>query len=250
MECLWHLTAREAPRGDIGKLSDEDIALALDYRGDESVLIGALISCGWIDESEFDRLVIHDWADHADDSVHMKIARTNQYFVRTDGDFVRPKTGRLPQKERESADNWYSVHTPCARKPIPCAQKSVLCASLALALALPLPQPQPTNGAPPLPVELRPQTEYPETLRVIREHDASCDPFFVQRLADESARQIISDPVAQNWTMEKQRKAVSDPVLAKCCREVYATPRKKPPGTGLLLVTVPRILIGGKLNYV
>ena len=101
-----------------------------------------------------------------------------------------------------------------------------------------------------LPVELRPQTEYPETLRVIREHDASCDPFFVQRLADESARQIISDPVAQNWTMEKQRKAVSDPVLAKCCREVYATPRKKPPGTGLLLVTVPRILIGGKLNYV
>lgn len=117
----------------------------------------------------------------------------------------------------------------------------------------PAPDPAPAPALPIallLPVELQTQTEYPETLRVIREHDASCDPFFVQRLADESARQIISDPVAGKWTMEKQRKAVSDPVLAKCCREVYATPRKKPPGTGLLLTTVPRILIGGKLNYV
>jgi len=34
MEMLWQVTAREAPRGDIGKLSDEDIALALDYRCD------------------------------------------------------------------------------------------------------------------------------------------------------------------------------------------------------------------------
>ena len=101
-----------------------------------------------------------------------------------------------------------------------------------------------------LPLELRPQTEYPETLRVIRDHDASADAYFVQRLADTAAREIISDPVASKWTMEKQRKAVSDSVLARACREVYATPRKKPPGTGLLLSTVPRILIGGKTNYV
>lgn len=101
-----------------------------------------------------------------------------------------------------------------------------------------------------LPVELRPQTEYPETLRVIREHDAAADVRFVQRLADEVAREICSDETASKWAMEKQRKAVSDLVLARCCREVYATPRKKPPGTGLLLSTVPRIVIGGKLNYV
>jgi hypothetical protein len=98
--------------------------------------------------------------------------------------------------------------------------------------------------------DLRPQTEYPETLRVIRGHDASVDPFFVQRLADQVAREIISDPLASQWPIEKQRKAVSDALLAKACREVYATPRKKPPGTGLLLTTVPRILIGGKTNYV
>jgi len=127
--------------------------------------------------------------------------------------------------------------------------------SLPLPSPLPSPEPQPppvngTNGKPLLlPVELQPQTEYPETLRVLLEHDRSADVLFCQRLADESARQIISDPVASKWTMEKQRKAVSDALLARACREVFRTPRKKPPGTGLLLVTVPRILIGGKLNY-
>jgi hypothetical protein len=35
LESIWHLTARETPRGNIGKLSDEDIAVAIDYRGDE-----------------------------------------------------------------------------------------------------------------------------------------------------------------------------------------------------------------------
>lgn len=85
---------------------------------------------------------------------------------------------------------------------------------------------------------------------MIREHDAAADVRFVQRLADEVAREICSDETASKWAMEKQRKAVSDLVLARCCREVYATPRKKPPGTGLLLSTVPRIVIGGKLNYV
>jgi len=101
-----------------------------------------------------------------------------------------------------------------------------------------------------LPADLRPQSEYPETLRVIQEHDRSVDVLFVQNLADTTAREIISHPVAATWTMEKQRKAVSDAVLARACAELYATPRKNPPGAGLLLKTVPRIVIGGKLNYV
>jgi hypothetical protein len=103
--------------------------------------------------------------------------------------------------------------------------------------------------APPLPTELRPQTEYPETLAVIQEHDRSVDVFFCQQLADATAREVLSDPASADWPTEKQQKAVSDRVLARCVREVYATPRKKPPGTGLLLTLVPRIVIGGKLNY-
>src|SRR5690348_9760858 len=75
LESIWHLTAREAPRGDIGKLSDEDITLGIDYRGDESKLIDALIGSGWLDRDPVGRLAVHDWADHADDAVHMRLAR-------------------------------------------------------------------------------------------------------------------------------------------------------------------------------
>ena len=31
------------------KLSDEDIALAIDYRGDESQMVEALVASGWLD---------------------------------------------------------------------------------------------------------------------------------------------------------------------------------------------------------
>jgi len=103
MEMLWQVTAREAPRGDIGKLSDEDIALALDYRGDESALIDHLVAAGWIDRDPSHRLVIHDWYDHADDAVHMRIARSRQFFVRGE----RPKLARLGGDERTNALKFY-----------------------------------------------------------------------------------------------------------------------------------------------
>jgi len=114
LESIWHLTARETPRGDLGKLSDEDIAVAIDYHGDISVLIDALVSCGWLDRNEIYRLIVHDWFDHADDSVHMRLARGRAHAVRTDGSSVRPKTNRLPQLERKLADEWYDANPECA----------------------------------------------------------------------------------------------------------------------------------------
>ena len=227
LEMLFHFAAQYAPEGDIGRYSDKRIAAAVDWGASVSRLIDSLAVTGWIDTHPGVGWVIHGWSEHADRSVVQRLTRVGKKPIQSnhkDTDEVTPQCATVENT---------TLHLPVP-EPEP----------------VPVPEPEPTNGVLLPPVELRPQTEYPETLRVIREHDASCDPFFVQRLADESARQIISDPVAQNWTMEKQRKAVSDPVLAKCCREVYATPRKKPPGTGLLLVTVPRILIGGKLNYV
>ena len=118
LEMLWQVTAREAPRGDIGKLSDEDIALGLDYRGDEGALIGCLVDCGWIDRVPEFRLVIHDWQDHCDDSVHMKLARAQQYFV---GGEI-PKIARLGGSERKQAQEFYNrAHgngDPCAHSAL------------------------------------------------------------------------------------------------------------------------------------
>ena len=65
LETLWRITERNAPQGNIGKLSNEDIAAALDWEGDESLLVRELIECGWLDESAAYRLVVHDWHDHA-----------------------------------------------------------------------------------------------------------------------------------------------------------------------------------------
>jgi len=38
LETLWQLTAKQAPRGDIGRLSNEDIAIGLDYRENDLIL--------------------------------------------------------------------------------------------------------------------------------------------------------------------------------------------------------------------
>jgi hypothetical protein len=93
------------------------------------------------------------------------------------------------------------------------------------------------------------QHEYPETLKVLREHDAAADAFFCVRIAEAVARGIAGDEKASQWPPDKQQMALSDRVLAKCCRESFATPRKQPHGTGLLLSTVPKIVLGGKTNY-
>ncbi len=104
METLWHLTSKQAVRGDIGKLSNEDIAMGLDYREDEDNLIDAMLSSGWLDSSQEHRLLIHDWPDHADDAVNMKLARSKQTFA--SGKI--PKTNRLPRWEREEANNFFN----------------------------------------------------------------------------------------------------------------------------------------------
>jgi hypothetical protein len=81
LELLWHLTAREAPRGDIGKLSNEDIALAVDYRQNEDVLIEVLVRTRWLDVSAEHRLLIHDWQEHADEAVKKRLTRSGQSFI-------------------------------------------------------------------------------------------------------------------------------------------------------------------------
>jgi hypothetical protein len=81
LEGIWHLTAREAPQGDIGKLSNEDIALAIDYEGDVNQLVETLVECRWLDVSDEYRLVVHDWHEHAEDSVKKRLVRTGRPFL-------------------------------------------------------------------------------------------------------------------------------------------------------------------------
>jgi len=171
LETLWHLTATEAERGNIGKLTNEEIAIGIDYHGDEDALVESLVLCGWLDRDPVHRLLIHDWPDHATDSIHMKLARNRMLFAV--GQI--PKTSRLNRQDRELADLFYSqsshetvklntendgrtksdvstdddfVRTNDDFVRTQCAQNDTLCA---LPPPLPLPSPQPPPSPKPKP---------------------------------------------------------------------------------------------------
>lgn len=81
LQNLWLKTDINAPRGNIGKFSDEDIAVMIDWRGDPEGLINALVAREWLDEDPEHRLVVHDWPEHCEDTTHGKVARNLEYFA-------------------------------------------------------------------------------------------------------------------------------------------------------------------------
>ena len=91
LESLWCWTGRYCPRGDVGRYSNRRLATeAIRWDGDPDALIGALISTGWLDESDEHRLLIHDWADHADDATRTALEKSRENFA----------TGESPRKYR------------------------------------------------------------------------------------------------------------------------------------------------------
>jgi hypothetical protein len=65
LEMLWIAVARNCPRGNIGRFSNEDIAILADWEGCPDLLVRSLVECGWLDACMLERLVVHDWQDHA-----------------------------------------------------------------------------------------------------------------------------------------------------------------------------------------
>lgn len=85
MESLWLMAADLAPRGDIGKFTDEEIVAALHWQGLHSSLtptqiIEAIVKARFLDHDETHRYLIHDWPSHCDEYVHRKLAIATKYF--------------------------------------------------------------------------------------------------------------------------------------------------------------------------
>jgi hypothetical protein len=97
LESLWHFTGRYTPAGNIGKYTDSDIAIWLEWPGDPAALISALVASRWIDTDDNFRLLIHDWPDAADNAVHGQLARRLQRFA--NGEL--PRTRSLNSGERK-----------------------------------------------------------------------------------------------------------------------------------------------------
>jgi hypothetical protein len=89
LETLWHFTAKFAPQGDIGKYSDAAIAKAVGWQrptGTKGVtpecrLSDALVSAGWLDRHPLYRLIVHDWEDHADQTLRRFLASRKLAFA-------------------------------------------------------------------------------------------------------------------------------------------------------------------------
>lgn len=104
LESLWQFTARYAPAGDIGKYPSLVIAQSIGWDRDPDQLIAALVETGWIDRDGEGQLVVHDWSEHADDFVHLQLARAGQYFA----DGTRPRVSRLSREERQAVEQRYA----------------------------------------------------------------------------------------------------------------------------------------------
>jgi hypothetical protein len=106
LEMLWHYTAEYYPAGDIGRATDEDIAEAVCWDKDSDALIRALQDGGWVDGLTTEhRLIVHDWPHHAEDAVHLRLARAQKYFA----DGSAPKYTRLSGDERKRADAFFGA---------------------------------------------------------------------------------------------------------------------------------------------
>lgn len=84
VEMLFHFADQYAPRGDVGRFTDPQIARKLGWEGDPETLISALVLCGgagrsgYLDTHGLHRLVVHDWGDHAPDYTKRKAKGTDK----------------------------------------------------------------------------------------------------------------------------------------------------------------------------
>lgn len=91
MERLWHYTAKYCLQGNIGKVPNAEIAEVCGWpvrRADELVI--ALLQSGWLDSSKNHRLLVHDWAEHAEDSVKKTLKNRGLQF------FFPETSGNVP----------------------------------------------------------------------------------------------------------------------------------------------------------
>jgi hypothetical protein len=167
LELLFHFTAEFAPQGDIGKYEDSWIEASLGWTGKPGRLISALIASHWLDyrgERTGGRadclLYVHDWHDHAEESVKLRLKRANLPFLSNHVD----------------TDNM-SGH------------RGEVSPSRARALPLPLPIPDHTNQ-PPTPAPR--MVEWPLTSIEIRKHFPAASDFEVLAIVQECVQACIS----------------------------------------------------------
>ena len=108
IEELRMLAISTAPGGDIGRYSNEELAIHLGWAGDPDALFDALVECDVLDEHPTHRLIMRGWADIVPDFIHKRLAKAGKLFA----DETKPKTSRLTVEQREAAEAKYKAGRP------------------------------------------------------------------------------------------------------------------------------------------
>lgn len=108
LESLWFVTAQQKPRGDIGSMSNQDIADEIGWDADADALVDALVKSGWLDESKPHRLLVHDWAEHCDNGVKQSKVVKDDGFASDDD---MPPTESTPSQTNPNAEPTPSIPT-------------------------------------------------------------------------------------------------------------------------------------------
>lgn len=238
MDSLWEWAARHTPQGNIGKYENLHIAEAAQWEGDPDAFVRVLIEKKWLDESGEHRLVIHDWWEHCEDSVHIAVARAHLFFA----DGKVPKLTRLAKTERAQIEEYYKQRD--LGEPETCAQmrlkahdeRTTSTKTITKTIAS---TNQPTGGglvgglANALP-------DFPESAAVVDEHFPGSGNVAEQIVALAVAEAPdITDPelahmLRSSWTRD-QRKAAAwlttrIPELLRTRARIQARSRGRPPG--------------------
>ena len=82
LELLWLEACANCPEGDVGRFSNEEIAIMVDWAGDPDLLVESAVNSGWLDSCEVHRLLIHDWHEHCPNFVKGFMAKHGRQFAR------------------------------------------------------------------------------------------------------------------------------------------------------------------------
>ena len=120
LEAVWHFTGRFTPQGDIGKYTDQAIEAWVEWNGEPGFLIASLIETGWLDRDQEHRLLVHDWAQHADKATKNSLTRANQTFCTPT---VRTPYVLHPYEKPESSTVYRLPEPEPVPEPVPVPEK-------------------------------------------------------------------------------------------------------------------------------
>jgi len=95
-----HFAPRSTPQGDIGRCTDEEIALGLRTTRNAQLVVQSLTTATWLDPHPDYRLLIHDWEEHADEAVRKWLIRHKLPWLTVSG----PRRVRVRTASRQRRD--------------------------------------------------------------------------------------------------------------------------------------------------